>query len=284
MLPTRTTIRMPSITFAVVNPLSELIYQTKREKIVDLRQKLERAKDELIEAEAELAEQEADLASFEQLFDRRVGRLIDELAELDAEVEQYRQELQLQVNRDTFGSDHIPVEEQFRQTWNPPGANRSEEGSPAQNDVDDKELKRLYRKLARRYHPDLATDPVERTYRTEKMAALNEAYGVRSLTEMQALAAEPSRRFGQDKQIGQTEDQMLIALQQELNRIELRIRQIRSKMENLHHRDSVELSLQAKLAQRMGRDLLGEMASDLRQRIAQARTKRDGLRAQMEGN
>jgi hypothetical protein len=261
--------------------LNQLIHKTKREKLIDLRQRLELARDEMIEAEADLAEQEAELVSFERVFDHRVGRLVDRLAQLDAEIEQYRHQLQLQVNFETYGSDHVPVEEQFRQTWNPPQKNDENNGLQDDNKIDEKELKRLYRKLARRYHPDLASDPVERTYRTEKMAALNEAYGARSLVEMSALAAEPTRQFAQDAQIGQTEDQMLSALQQELNQIERRIREIKFKMSNIHHRDSVELSLKAKLAQRMGRDLLGEMASDLRKRITLATAERDQLKARM---
>ena len=175
----------------------------------------------------------------------------------------------------------VPVEEQYRRTWDPPQKNNENNGLQERSEIDDKELKRIYRKLARRFHPDLASDPVERTYRTEKMAALNEAYGARSLVEMSALAAEPARQFARDAQIGQTEDQMLSALQQELDQMERRIREIKFKMSNIHHRDSVELSLKAKLAQRVGRDLLGEMASDLRNRITLATAERDQLKAQM---
>ncbi len=261
--------------------LNELIRKTKRERIIDLRQRLELSRDQLIEAEADLAEQESELDFFEGVFDRRVGRLVDQLAQLDAEIEQYRHELELQVNFKTYGSDHVPVEEQFRQTWNPPQRNDENNGLQQRNEVDEKELKGLYRGLARRFHPDLARDPVERTYRTEKMAALNEAYGARSLVEMSALAAEPARQFARDAQIGQTEDQMQSALQQELDQIERRIREIRFEMSNIHHRDSVELSLKTKLAQRVGRDLLGEMASDLRNRITLATAERDQLIAQM---
>lgn len=261
--------------------MNEIIHKTKREKLVDLRQRLELARDELIEAEADLAEQESELDFFERVFDRRVGRLVDQLAQLDAEIEQYRQALQLQVNFETYGSDHVPVEEQYRQRWDPPQKNDENNGLQERNEVNEKELKRLYRKLARRFHPDLASDPVERTYGTEMMAALNEAYGARSLVEMSALAAEPARQFARDAQIGQTEDQMLSALQQELDQIERRIREIKFKMSNIHHHDSVELSLKAKLAQRVGRDLLGEMATDLRNRITLAAAERDQLRTQM---
>ena len=42
--------------------------------------------------------------------------------------------------------------------------------------IDEKQLKRIYRQLARRYHPDLATDPAERAARNDVMARINDAY------------------------------------------------------------------------------------------------------------
>jgi hypothetical protein len=253
--------------------------ETNREKLIRLRGQVEDAREKLIDGEAELAEQKSDLASFERIFDRRVGQLSKKLASLEDQIKEYNHKLQLRQNMATFGSNHIPVEEQYKRRWKvPKGAN----GSSLNNKIkakDDKELKRLFRKLARRFHPDLARDAVERTYRTEKMSALNDAYAARSLVEMSALASEPERKFEPYLQFGQTESHMMAILQLELENIQRRMIQIQNEMENHHNHDTVELSLKVKLARLSGRDLLGEMAFELQHKILEAADKRDKLRS-----
>ena len=253
--------------------------ETNREKLTSLREQVEAAREKLIDAEAELAEQKADLASFERLFDKRIGKLANELESLEEEIKEYNHKVQLRQNLETFGSNHIPVEEQYKRRWHNPTAANGNDNKTNIDPEDDKELKRLFRKLARRYHPDLARDAVERAYRTEKMTALNDAYAARSLVEMSALAAEPERKFQPSVLIGQTEAQMLAVLQLELDNIKRRMFQIQNEMDNLHNHESIDLSLKAKLAKLNGRDLLGEMAADLQYKIANAAVERDRLRS-----
>jgi len=253
--------------------------ETNREKLTSLREQVEAAREKLIDAEAELAEQKADLATFEKLFDKRVGKLANELTSIEDEIKEYSHQLQLRQNLETFGSNHVPVEEQYIRRWHVPTAANGNDNKTNIDPEDDKELKRLFRKLARRYHPDLARDAVERAYRTEKMTALNDAYAARSLVEMSALAAEPERKFQPSIQIGQTEAQMLAVLQLELDNIKRRMFQIQNEMDNLHNHESIDLSLKAKLAKLNGRDILGEMAADLQYKIANAAVERDRLRS-----
>ena len=52
-------------------------------------------------------------------------------------------------------------------------------------------LKQLYRRLARRFHPDLALDETDRAYRTDLMMAINAAYTAGNLEELERLAQEP---------------------------------------------------------------------------------------------
>ena len=42
------------------------------------------------------------------------------------------------------------------------------------------EIKTLYRKMCRRFHPDLSQDPTEQAWRTELMTAINAAYAARA--------------------------------------------------------------------------------------------------------
>jgi len=253
--------------------------KTNRENLITLREQVEAAGEKLIDAEADLAEQKSHLAAFDRLFDRRVGKLVNKLKSLEREIKEYNHKLQLRQNLETYGSNHIPVEEQFKRRWQVPNAANGNDLNNKIDAKDDKELKRLFRKLARRFHPDLARDPVERVYRTEKMTALNDAYAARSVVEMSALADEPERKFQPSVQIGQAEFQMLAALKRELTNIQRRMIQIQNETDNLHNHNSIDLSLQVKLARLNSRDLLGEMARDLQNKIANAAAERDRLRS-----
>jgi curved DNA-binding protein CbpA len=143
----------------------------------------------------------------------------------------------------------------------------------------------LYRQLARRFHPDLATDDADRSYRTEMMAAANTAYAARSLVELLALerqgAASPIPIRGRTTTY-QTDTQLIQVLEEELRRIARRMRQIEQEKREIPQRSSVRLSLEVKLAQRQGRDLLEEMSLDLQKKIARKEVERDFMKSQFD--
>lgn len=63
-------------------------------------------------------------------------------------------------------------------------------GEPAKSDDPAKAVQRLFRELARRAHPDLAQDPVEKERRNAFIARVNDAYRRADLYELQRLAEE----------------------------------------------------------------------------------------------
>ena len=248
-----------------------------------LRAELAQAKNELIEAEAELADRLAEINAFEFQFEARVGHLLDHLAALEAEIQRYIDRIQIARSKQTFGQAHIPVEQQYRRAWQAPP---QEAPTPPPKPLDpagEVEIKRLYRHLARRFHPDLARDEADRARRTEKMAAINNAYAARSLIELIALAQEPDDVIDTGRpRPGQTEAQLAAALQAELARCQRRRQEIERELRNLHRRSSVEFSLEVKAARRQGRDLLAEMATELESRITRKTVERDMLKAQFD--
>lgn len=256
--------------------------ETTQEKLSRLRRELRVAQDDLIEAEAALADHLAEITAFERQVEKILGPLIDQLARLENEIHHYKQRMQQMRNRQAFGRDHVSVEEQYRRTWQvPPQAAPTPPLQPL-TAADEKMFKRLYRQLAKRFHPDLAGDPAEQAYRTEKMAAVNDAYAARSLAELQALDNEPLPANFDPTATGRTDSQMIEALRAELARVQRRLRQIEFEKENAHNRESVQLSLDAKLARRYNRDLLGEMAAELEQKVARKTAERDFLKAQFD--
>jgi DNA repair exonuclease SbcCD ATPase subunit len=253
-----------------------------REQLNHLRAVLAQTQNELIEAEAELADRLAEVAAFEVEFEARVGHLLDSLEALEQEIERYNERIQIARNKAVLGYAHLPVEQQYRRAWR---ASRSPGPTPPSTPVSpasEAEIKRLYRLLARRFHPDLAQSEADRLVRTQKMAIINDAYAARSLAELIALAQGiDTIETGQERP-GQTEAQLIEALQAELQRRRRRLREIEHELKNLHHRSSVELSLEVKAARRQGRDLLAEMAGDYERRIARKSAERDMLKAQFD--
>ncbi len=252
------------------------------EKLERLRAELKVRQEELIEAEADRADQLADVVAFEQKVESIIGHLLDTLAALEVEVRDYNQRLNRIRNKASFGVAVDNVEEQFRRTWEKPPPKAVKAPPKPPTPTDERQVKRLYRQLARRFHPDLASDPQERAVRTEKMAAINSAYAARSLAELMALAEGVDMVSLPSASQGQTEGQMIETLEEELRRIERRIKAIRFEIANVTNRSSVQLSMEAKIARRQGRDLLAEMKADLELKVAKKTAERDFLKSQFD--
>lgn len=247
------------------------------EQLTRLRAALEQSQADLIEAEAQLADELAAVNAFEFEFEARVGHLWDTLDALEGEIERYQDRIQMM--RDGY----LSVERQYRRAWQAPPTSAPTPPAQPLSPASEAQLKRLYRQLARRYHPDLADDDADRAFRTERMAAINDAYAARSLIELEALAAESGTYILTGRaQPGQTEAQMIQALQDQLARCQHRLRQIEIELRGLHQRPSVQMSLEVKVARRQGRDLLGEMTDELEAKIARKTVERDVLKAQFD--
>jgi chromosome segregation ATPase len=253
------------------------------DRLSRLRTALAQVQNELIEAEATLADRLAEVNLFEFEFEARVGHLIDKLEVLETEIQRYTERIETIRNRELFGQAHIPIDRQYRRAWQSPS--RSAPTPPPQPlDANrEAEIKRLYRQLARRFHPDLAIDEADRLHRTEKMTAINDAYAARSLAELAALAQGLDTVIDTGRaRPGQTEVQLVLALQKELERGQRRLKEIEKELRSLRYRPSVELSLEVKAARRQGRDLLAEMAAELEQKIARKTVERDLLKTQFD--
>lgn len=253
------------------------------DKIARLRAALERARTDLIEAEAELADELVDIEAFEFEFEAHVGHLLEQLSRVEAEVNDYLARIKRMRNERTFGTPYESADEQYRRVWRRRPSTNTNPPPKQPPPATQAQIKKLYRQLARRFHPDLAVDESDRVYRTDKMAAINDAYKARSMVELMALAEELEERETVVSQPASPPDaDMAQALQEELDRCRRRLRQIDNELRNLHNRPIVDLALEVKLARRQGRDLLAEMAADLEQRIARKTAERDMLKAQFD--
>jgi succinylglutamate desuccinylase len=130
------------------------------------------------------------------------------------------------------------------------------------------DVKKLFRKLAQKIHPDRARSEPDRAWRTQLMSEANRAYQAgdeSALLEVLALWQEGNRQ-----QPLQEDDRDLLASQ--LARLKRRIAAIEGELNRLFGSRLYELFTATHIARRTRRDLLQEMADRLDADIAMART------------
>ncbi len=163
------------------------------------------AEADLAQAQIELEHSRAQLDHLTRQQHSQLGPLYDRLDQLDLDIAGLRATLSgapedLRRLQSLYGSgqfeadpltDPLPVaapavDPEYTSTlrFTEPEAAVAEEISPA------KVAQRIYRELARRAHPDLVQDPVEKERRSAFIARVNEAYRKLDLYELQRLAEE----------------------------------------------------------------------------------------------
>ncbi|WP_420632230.1 J domain-containing protein [Candidatus Leptofilum sp.] len=152
---------------------------------------LDEARQQLVEAEAKLAEEQAAVNAFRMQCRLKLGDLIDETLSLRAERESCLTQLKLHQQdaamRDDMADPFAPDAEAAGQTVTFAEIALPELATPQQ---EREAAKRLYRELARRFHPDLAAGTAERAYMTAIMSAVNVAYEQQNVEALHNLAGE----------------------------------------------------------------------------------------------
>jgi hypothetical protein len=259
---------------------------------MDIEQELRRLQIEiiekelaLIEYEAQLVELEQEIAEFKSRYDSQIVPLEKKLKATEDAITDLERQRRIsalgddapQYSRWAPPEDYVSVQDQFNRAWKkdpdyvPPAPKIT--AMPTDNSEDAARLKKLYRQLASRFHPDLTTDPDDRRRRHEIMAKINEAYAKKDYDGLNVLS----------KQADLTPDQPLEALKlQELrqlrDQLNERIEWLNSRRLSIMHSALMDLKLEAQLASKVGRDLLTEMATQLRTEIQAAQAKLAQLR------
>lgn len=133
------------------------------------------------------------------------------------------------------------------------------------------ELKRLYREVAKQIHPDLATDEADRANRERLMAEANQAYQDGDADALSRILEEYDSSPESVTGIGVAAD--LVRVIRQLKQLRSRLTQIDLEIANLNASDIAKLKVKAEEASQMGRDLLAEMAHDVKTRIDVSRRR-----------
>lgn len=261
---------------------------TWQQRVNELQAMLKKIRPQLVAAEQRLSEQLADINGFEFLVRSRLEPLSRRLERLEIEIK--TQQKRLRHLREGYLFDNVSGASDLYEAW------RSSEaaGSAAAGDFryheapsappqqtlsrdQNEKLKNLYRQLARRFHPDFAIDEADREYRTGIMMAINAAYTAGDLPRLKELVTQPD-----PARPDYTDEELAEVLLREVDHCQRRIAEIEKELKRLHRHPSTVLKMRVDEAAQDGRDLLEELAGDLRENIAGRMVQRDVLQAEIE--
>lgn len=248
-------------------------------ELARLLTQLAERRDQLARCEAERQELEATLTQFAALVKSRVGDLKDEIRAHRARLEEIRQRVQrLKADPDAAPAD---VERSLEDE-----ASNDEESEPVTgyrarpNGPDDHpafvrhtspqtsaEVQRIYRLLAKRHHPDLATTSIERQRRTELMLRINIAFRDKNLAALQALMHEVHMDL--PLVAAELARQRISWARHELKRIDRELRAVEIRLDALRTSDTHSLWM-SELA---GQQALDDLETRTRERLRRERVR-----------
>jgi hypothetical protein len=234
-------------------------------------------REQLARLEQEHADLRVELNEFELLYNARVGPIEAQLAEAQLHIDEYKLRIELVQWRGKSLSPiqlEAEVEHRLREQRERAEAihanadiARSYVPPPPIDPAANLDLKQIYRELAKRTHPDLATDEADRAIRSQRMVNVNALYAKQDL--------EGLRRILRQIETGrlaptETPEQRLARLKDERLRLDAAIRHVKVEIADLNRDPLMVLKLEAALGRSRGRDVLDEVAQQTQTKLLEA--------------
>jgi hypothetical protein len=240
-------------------------------------QELARKREEQAAVETELADCElraanlrAELGAFERQYLHFVGSRYAELDELNAQVAE--QIAKAQPNNERAQQAARAARARAASTKFTAGEKSESAPKPFHASA---ELKRLYRDVARRIHPDLTSDRDDRAKRQELMAQANEAYERGDEATLTRVLTEYECSPEAVKGDGAGAD--LIRVIRRISQARSRLSEIEAELQELSRSDLNQLKSRVDQAEHLGHDVLAEIIDKVDEQIAQAKRRLENL-------
>jgi len=229
--------------------------------IADLRSRLDELESSLAERSADVARMQAELDTFRIRYRQDVGRLHEELDDLEAAIA--RAELgEIDRRLEEEGAGRRPAQ---------PAGTRPEPAPRFTSDA----VRKLFRDVAKAIHPDLANDADARNRRHTLMIEANRAYalgdeeGLRSI--LQAWERSPEAVQGVDAAATRRR------LARRIAQIEEQLAAYDTELAELRDTPLGRLKAMVDEAASRGKDLVGDMVRRLKRDITAARNRLDAM-------
>ena len=224
-----------------------------------------RRREELAALEAEIAQREpflaqiqADLLQFERLYLGVVGSRYDDLAKIEQEIARLQgltpeEDLSEEQEGASLGEDAVGC---------------------GQNRFHAEKLKRLYREVARKFHPDLVQCEIERHHRHQLMVEANRAYQSGAEDRLQELlvAGETLEVASQTPQSAE-----MIVLLRRISESRSLLSTIEANIEEILSSELFKLKQRVAVADTVGVNLLDELVSQVDRQIRKANNRLEHL-------
>jgi hypothetical protein len=252
-----------------------------------LRAELEVLGQELAEMELEFATAQGELAAFTERYHAQIAGRMAELDRVQADLAQARmRRTPADPSLDAAAKAAEARAEQSRRERRAYAEREDAMEPPPERFAPSVDLKKRFRQLAQKIHPDRASDDADRAWRTQLMAEANRAYrngDAIALDEVLSLWLEGpqgGRRMSADENgaVSPAPTSCAVeALTAEVARIRQRIAAIAAELDKLYGSKLYELFAAARIAERQGRDLLQEMAERIDAQTEIAKTELDAI-------
>ena len=234
------------------------------EELAQKREELELLQNQLAERELFLANLRAELAAFE-------GQYLWEVGVLYAELDDWNARIAESVARQEGTEEARAAARQARSEAEESHAAAHGEAAAPGEFSPSPELKSLYREAAKRVHPDLATDDADRQRRELLMKEANRAYQEGDADALRRIIEEYESSPESVKGAGVGAD--LVRVIRQIKQVRVRLAQIELEIASLADSETAKLKAKAEEASKQGRDLLAEMAENVKRRVEAARRR-----------
>lgn len=236
------------------------------EELAKKQAELSQLESELADWELSFATLRGEVAAFERRYVRTVGVLYAELDEINAQLTE-----RLATKSGTEEAKRVA--KQARQQANESRSTVHSGIIEAKDFAPSQELKSLYREVAKRIHPDLASEPEDRAKREELMARANKAYQRGDTVLLRTILEEYESSPESVQGRGIAAD--LVRVIRKIKQVRIRLSHIEQETQKLLDSDIAKLKAKAEESQKEHRDLLNELANRVREQIAASRRRLD---------
>lgn len=240
--------------------------KTPEEKEFDKKStELNELESELAQRELEFATLHGELRAFEIRYLRIIGTRYAELDDIEAQLA----EIQARLKPKDKKSQKHAEQARTKAQESAQAAEGAQESFRQDRFTPSESLKKLYREVAKSVHPDLANDEKERDRRQRLMSEANGAYEEGDESRLESILHEWETSPDSVKGEGVGAD--LIRVIRKIAQVQERLRVIDPEIDQLKQSDLHQLKIKVEENENEGRDLLGEMASQLDMQIAFAK-------------
>ena len=232
--------------------------------LLDKREQLAAVRVTLAEHESELVQLRAKLKIFENRYFRQVGVLYAELDDIEARIAEREVDL---YDSDTARRRAEESRQRAQETHDATFGHtqEAEEFDPPPS------LKTLFRDVAKRIHPDFARDAAEGKHFTLLMARANQAYRRGDIEILQRLLDD--HREIHTSIAGEDTAAELLRITRQIQHAHRDIARLNAEHDSLLASEIGQMYQDAETAGREHRDYLTELATSLREQVADARLR-----------